>query len=69
MKEYSSDNPVFSSAIEVVEATDPGHADNINKAPEQLMQNDLVIANALDVSRVDEAFKKEFSNLEEDTTA
>jgi hypothetical protein len=68
MKEYSSDNPVFSPTIEVVEATDPGHADNINKAPEQLMQNDLVIAGAFDVSRIDAAFKKEFPYLEEEST-
>lgn len=43
MKDYTSDSPVFSSAIRIVETTDPAHADNINAATKQLLQNDLVL--------------------------
>ena len=43
MKEYTSKEPVFSESIQVVETTDPAHADNVNAAPKQLLQNDLVL--------------------------
>lgn len=40
MKSYSaSDKPSFSSSISIVEPTDPAHADNINAAPKQLLEN------------------------------
>lgn len=48
MKEYTSNEPVFSAAIQVVETTDPAHADNINAAPKQLLQN--TIANRLAIA-------------------
>lgn len=41
MKDYTSNEPTFSSKIQVVETTDPAHADNINAAPKQLLQNTL----------------------------
>lgn len=41
MKEYTSTEPVFSDSIQVVETTDPAHADNINAATKQLLQNTL----------------------------
>lgn len=41
MKEYKNASPVFSDAIQIVETTDPAHADNINMAPTQLLQNTL----------------------------
>lgn len=66
MKDYTSDDPKFSSSIETVEVTDPAHADNINAAPKQLLQNDMVLAGALNVELIDEAFKKEFPDLEEE---
>lgn len=42
MRSYTSSDPKFSEEISVVETTDPAHADNINAAPEQLLQNTLV---------------------------
>lgn len=48
MKEYTSNEPVFSMSINVVEKTDPAHADNINAAPKQLLQN--TIANRLAIA-------------------
>lgn len=41
MKEYKNTSPVFTDAIQIVETTDPAHADNINMAPKQLLQNTL----------------------------
>ncbi len=41
MKDYTNTAPVFSEIIRVTEPTDPGHADNINPAPMQLLQNTL----------------------------
>ena len=42
MKPYTENEPVFSEFIQVTEPTDPAHADNINAAPKQLLQNTLV---------------------------
>lgn len=41
MKEYKNTSPVFTDAIQIVETTDPAHADNINMGPIQLLQNTL----------------------------
>lgn len=41
MKEYKNTSPVFADAIQIVETTDPAHADNINMSPIQLLQNTL----------------------------
>ncbi len=43
METYTSSNPVFSEKIEIVETVDPVHADLVNKAPKQLLQNNLVL--------------------------
>ncbi len=48
MKSYTPDNPTFSNSIQEVETSDPAHADNINAAPEQLLQNDIVMKQTLD---------------------
>ena len=45
MKDYMNENPVFSESIRVTEVSDPAHADNINAAPKQLLQNTLVNRN------------------------
>lgn len=42
MKDYTNTAPVFSESIRVTETSYPAHADNINAAPEQLLQNTLV---------------------------
>ncbi len=47
MKKYMNESPKFSAEIDVVETTDPAHADNINAAPKQLLQNTLVLKNEL----------------------
>lgn len=41
MKSYTSNNPEFSENIIIPETTDTNHADNINSAPKQLLQNTL----------------------------
>lgn len=43
MEIYTSSNPVFSEQIEIVETTDPVHADLVNKATIQLLQNTMVL--------------------------
>lgn len=65
MKDYSNDNPQFSSSIQIVEVTDPAHADNVNAAPKQLLDNDAVLASVLNVDLIDQAFKREFPYLNE----
>lgn len=42
MKKYKNDNPEFSNEIDIVEVTDPNHADNINKADKQIFENTLI---------------------------
>lgn len=63
MRDYTSSAPVFSSAIKIVETTDPVHADNANAAAIQLIQNDLVLAAVFDSALIDAAFGKFFSSL------
>lgn len=41
MKDYTSENPIFSESISVVEESDLVNADNNNAAAKQLLQNDL----------------------------
>ena len=48
MKDYTSSTPAFSETIRITETTDPAHADNINAAPKQLLENTLVLYRALD---------------------
>lgn len=47
MKKYTSKEPIFSDSINVVEVTDPVHADNINVAAMQLLQNTLALKQEL----------------------
>ena len=42
MRDYTVSRPVFSRTVKIVETTDTAHADNVNAAPEQLLQNTLV---------------------------
>ena len=64
MKDYTNKSPKFSATIRITETTDPGHADNINEAPEQLLQNDLVLLAAFDPELIKNAFKNTFSGFE-----
>ena len=43
MKSYTVSKPNFSDNIVIPETTDTNHADNINSAPKQLIENDLVM--------------------------
>lgn len=52
MKKYISSNPEFSNEINIVEPTDPAHADNVNAAPKQLLENTLV--NKSDIEELQE---------------
>lgn len=47
MKNYTNKTPVFSESIRVTEVSDPAHADNINEAPKQLLQNTLANRNLI----------------------
>ena len=47
MKDYTSENPAFSDMVEILETSDPGHADIINQAIKQLLQNTLVLKNMI----------------------
>ena len=49
MKSYSPDGtPEFADRIKICETTDKGHADNINAAPKQLLENDLALKGEMD---------------------
>lgn len=41
MREYTTSSPLFSKKINIVETSDPAHADNINAATKQLLENTL----------------------------
>lgn len=41
LREYTTSSPAFSDKINIVETTDPAHADNINAATKQLLENTL----------------------------
>ena len=41
MKSYTTTTPEFANSITIPEPTDTNHADNINSAPKQLLQNTL----------------------------
>lgn len=43
MRDYKNDSPAFSESIPITESTDAAHADNINAAPKQLLQNTTVL--------------------------
>lgn len=62
MKDYTEQNPVFSDTIQITETSDPAHADNINAAPMQLLQN--TVANRKEI----EELKKGNNEVEFDDT-
>lgn len=43
MKKYTPDNPQYSETIDVVETTDPVHADVVNSPFKQLQDNSSVM--------------------------
>lgn len=49
MKDYTSKKPAFEKTIQVVETTDPAHADNLNVPVKQLLQNTLVNHNFINL--------------------
>ena len=64
MKKYKNDNPEFSSEIDIVEVTDPNHADNINKADKEIFENTLVNRQdiqQLEKNKVDKVAGKQLS--------
>ena len=48
MKYYTSDNPVFSDKILIVERADLVNYENKTKSEKQLLQNDLVLKKRMD---------------------
>lgn len=64
MKDYTSADPVFSETIEIIEATDPGHADNVNVATKQLLQNTLALALVFDGEYIEESFLEVFTHVQ-----
>lgn len=65
MKEYTEQNPVFSDTIQITEITDAAHADNINAAPKQLLENTLVLKEKIEQAEqaIEGEAKKHFTNL------
>ncbi len=69
MKSYTKTDPVFSKSIKITEVTDAGHADFINEAPKQLLENTLVnheeIQQAANAELVEYAFYSVFTKMPE----
>lgn len=42
MKRYTESNPVYSDSVMITETTDMAHADNVNAATKQLLQNSVI---------------------------
>lgn len=74
MKDYKNDSPSFSESIPVTETTDSAHADNINAAPKQLLQNTVVLReddrnmNEMFSGQISEAMKS-IQNVEGEVTS
>ena len=45
MKTYETDSPKFSETLNIVEATDPVHADLVNSINKELFENTLALRN------------------------
>lgn len=43
MKNYTNNNPEFADSIQIIETTDTNHAENVNVATRQLMDNTLAL--------------------------
>ncbi|MDE7426128.1 MAG: hypothetical protein K2N51_20920 [Lachnospiraceae bacterium] len=48
MKTYKTDSPQFSETLNIVETTDPVHADSINGINKGLFENTLVVKKQID---------------------
>lgn len=60
MKDYSATEPIFSETLQIVEPSDPAHADKINAPIIQLMQNVMIVAHLFDEDVIQEAFNNVF---------
>lgn len=67
MESYTIDTPEFSTNITISETTDTNHADNINIAPKQLLQNTLV--NRDNIEALQQAVQEVYQNANEFTLA
>ncbi len=63
MKPYTNTEPNFSETIEITEVGDPGHADYLNAAPKQLLENTLV--NKSDIEELDTRMTIVEQNIED----
>lgn len=48
MKTYETDSPQFSETLNIVEPTDPVHADLVNGINKELFENTLVVKKQID---------------------
>lgn len=48
MKKYETDSPQFSETLNIVETTDPVHADLVNDINKGLFENTLVVKKQID---------------------
>ena len=46
MKAYKPSSATYKDSIPIVETTDTNHADNVNQAPKQLIENDIALKRA-----------------------
>lgn len=67
MESYTIDTPEFSTNITISETTDTNHADNINTAPKQLLQNTLV--NRDNIEALQQDVQEVYQNANEFTLA
>lgn len=48
MKSYKPGSATYKDNIPIVETTDTNHADNVNQAPKQLIENDIALKEQMD---------------------
>ena len=48
MKAYKPSSATYKDSIPIVETTDTNHADNVNQAPKQLIENDIALKEQMD---------------------
>lgn len=48
MKAYKPSSATYKDNIPIVETTDTNHADNVNQAPKQLIENDIALKEQMD---------------------
>lgn len=70
MRAYTNNEPVFVKSIQIVETTDPAHADNINMAPEALLDNTLVLMSYIESicneTNIEDEFYQVFTLVKEE---